>query len=50
MKLTNENLTSFKAVYKKVYGEDLTDGQAYDMASRLLRLSKVLLKPPDHPD
>jgi hypothetical protein len=48
MKITNEYLNSFKAIYKKVYGEILTDDQAYDLASRLLRLSEILLKPPNH--
>ena len=50
MKITKEELNSFKTVYKKVYDETLTDDQAYNMASQLLRLSKILLKPPDHFD
>lgn len=50
MKITNQDLESFKAIYKKVYGEDLTDEQAYDMAGRLLRLGEILLEPPEPPD
>ena len=47
MKITEEDLAGFKATYERVYGEILTDSQAYDMASRLLRLGEILLEPLD---
>jgi hypothetical protein len=44
MTLTKEELDEFKRLYKEEYGVDLTDAQAFDKGSRLVRLLKVVLK------
>jgi hypothetical protein len=45
MTLTQKELDEFKRLYKEEYGVDLTDAQAFDKGSRLVRLLKVVLKP-----
>lgn len=44
MTLTKEEIDEYKALFKKEYGIDLTDAQAFDKGSRLVRLLKVVLK------
>lgn len=44
MTLTKEELGQYKALYKKEYGIDLTDVQAFDKGSRLVWLLKVVLQ------
>jgi hypothetical protein len=48
MTLTETELNEFKRLYKEEFGVDLTNAQAYDQGSRLVRLLKVVLK--GHPD
>jgi hypothetical protein len=42
MKLSDEMVDSFIELYQKVYGKTLERQDAYDRASRLLRLIKVV--------
>ena len=42
MRLTATDLAEFKALFHKHYGRDLSDADAYDRASRLLRLCKAV--------
>lgn len=42
MPLTQAAIDELKAIYKKHYGEELSDVDAWDMANRLLRLYSVL--------
>ena len=44
MQLTQEALDEFKAIYKKEFGEDISDAQAREMGTRLLRVFHVLLE------
>ena len=43
MQLTQEALDEFKAIYQSEFGEDITDAQAREMGTRLLRVFRVLL-------
>ena len=43
MQLTQEVLEEFKALYRKHYGQDLSDAEARDLGMRLLRVLKVIL-------
>ena len=45
MTLTQKELDEFKRLYKKEFGTELTNAQAFDKGSRLVRLLKVVLKP-----
>ena len=42
MSLTTKDIAEFRALYRKHYGVDLSDADAYDCASRLMRLFKIL--------
>ena len=42
--LTPQSLATFKALYKKHYGEALSDTRAREEATTLIRLVKLLLE------
>lgn len=42
MEISKERLEEFKKIFKKEYGKELTDEEAYEYASNLLGLFKVL--------
>lgn len=42
--LSQEAIEEFKAIYRDEFGENLTDSEAKEMASRLLRLFYILLQ------
>lgn len=44
-KLSQPALDEFKAIYEEEFGEMLSDDQAQEMASRVLRLFYLLSKP-----
>lgn len=43
--ITSERLTKFKALYKKHFGEDLTEQDALDKAIKLVRIMEIVYKP-----
>ena len=45
MKLTKEAIEEFKSIYQEEFGEILPDDEAYEKASNLLRLFKVIYRP-----
>lgn len=45
MRLTEEDLKEFKRIYKKEFGEDISDKDALEKATRLIRLVKAVYKP-----
>ncbi len=47
--ITKEELAEYKRLYKEEFGIELTDAQALDKGSRLVRLLKVVLKPSEKP-
>ena len=44
MQLTQEAIDEFKAIYKKEFGEDISDAEALEMGTRLLRVFHILLE------
>lgn len=44
MQLTQEAIDEFKAIYKTEFGEDISDAQAREMGTRLLRVFHILLE------
>lgn len=38
MKISQEDLDKFKEIYKKEFGKEISDKEAYEQGSRLLRL------------
>ena len=44
MQLTQEALNEFKAIYKAEFGEEISDAEALEMGTRLLRVFHVLLE------
>jgi hypothetical protein len=51
MPLTQSAIDELKEIYKKEYGKELSNDEAWEMGHRLLRLFAVLIrKPPDHQD
>ena len=44
MQLTQEALDEFKAIYKTEFGQDISDAEALEMGTRLLRVFHVLLE------
>ena len=42
MKLTPQAITDFKQIYEETYGTSLSDREAEEMASRVLRLFKII--------
>ncbi len=49
MSLTPEDLESFKQAYKKSFGEDLNDEDAFDLAYRLDELYRIVMVQPETP-
>ncbi len=45
MILSDEKIQEFQAIYKKVFGEDLSKAEAYNSAIRLLEHMKVVYRP-----
>ena len=45
MRLSKEALEEFKQIYKEEFGEDLTDAEAEEMATRVMRLYELLSRP-----
>ena len=45
VKLSKEAIKEFKEIYKKEFGEEISDREAYDKASNLLRLFEAVYKP-----
>jgi len=43
MQLSQEDIEEFKAIYKKEYGVDISDADALEMGTRLLRVVKVVV-------
>lgn len=46
MPLTQNAIDDLKAIYRRKYGEDLSDDEAWEMGNRLLRLFAVLTRAP----
>lgn len=42
MQLSQEDIEKFKAIYREEYGVDLSDADALEMGTRLLRVVKVV--------
>jgi len=47
MELSPEELQTFKDAYRKAFGEELEDDEAFDLAYRLEELYRVILIKPD---
>jgi hypothetical protein len=45
MRIPPEKLEEFKAIYKKEFGKDLTDAEALEKGTRVLRLMELIYKP-----
>ena len=43
--LNRQATEDFKAIYRKQFGQDLSDGEAQEMGLRLLRLLNILILP-----
>jgi hypothetical protein len=43
--ITDEQLAKFKALYKKHFGEELTEQDALDKAIKLVRIMEIVYKP-----
>ena len=43
--LNKEDIDEYKSIYKKVYGEDISDTEAVEQANRLLRFFKIITTP-----
>ena len=51
MRLSREAIKEYKEIYKKEFGEDLSDAEAEEQALRVLHLFWLLLCPlPQHPE
>lgn len=46
MRLNDDDLREFKAIWKDEFGEEITDDVAREAASRLLELYRVLARAP----
>jgi len=44
MELSQEAIDEFKEIYKKEFGEEISDDDAREMGTRLLRVFRVLLE------
>ena len=44
--LTQSDIEELKAIYRRTYGRDLADNEAWAMGNRLVRLFAVLLRLP----
>lgn len=45
MGISKEALAKFKEIYRKEYGEDISDEEALKQATSLLRLMKIIYRP-----
>lgn len=45
MKLTDDDIKEFQAIYKEEYGKEISNKEAYDSANKLIGLVKILLEP-----
>ena len=45
MIVSDEQLESFRKIYFEYYGREISKADAYDQASKLIRMMKVILKP-----
>lgn len=45
MQLSKEAIEEFKETHKKVFGEEISDQEAYEMASNLLRVFEAIYRP-----
>ena len=45
MRIPPAALEEFKRIYKEEYGKDLSDAEAYENASKMLRLMELVYKP-----
>ena len=45
MELSKKAIDEYKEIYQREYGKTLTDQEAYEQASNLLRLFKVIYRP-----
>jgi len=45
MEIPQKDLDEFKAIYKKDYGEDLSDDEAQVIAGRLISLLRIICQP-----
>lgn len=43
--ITDKQLAEFKALYKKRFGEELTDQEAMAKATKLVRLMEIIYRP-----
>jgi hypothetical protein len=46
MPLDQKAIDELKAIYRRKYGEDLPDDEAWAMGNRLVRLFAILTRPP----
>ena len=44
--ISKEQLAEYKHIYKKEFGEDLSDQEALEQGTRLVNLFKALMKEP----
>jgi hypothetical protein len=44
MQLSKEAIEEYKKIYKEVEGEEISDKEAFEQATRLVNLFEVLLK------
>lgn len=47
MEIPKSFLDRFKRIYREDYGEQLSDAQALEIASKIAKLFLILSKPPD---
>jgi len=45
MKLSKKAIEKYKEIHKRKFGEKLTDQEAYEQATNLLRLFKIIYRP-----
>lgn len=45
MNISEAQLTNFKALYKKHFGEELSQEDAYEKALKLVRIMQLIYKP-----
>ncbi len=43
--LSNQAVTEFKKIYKKEFGEEISDKEALEKGEKLLRLFQIIYKP-----
>jgi hypothetical protein len=45
MKFTEEELASFKQIYREEFGENISDAEAFRLASKFINLMKLIYRP-----